>query len=152
MTDYVEQGPELSCVWLVPPELTIQCWRDIRELVLEAQEHGMGESDEWDLVDRLARGDIQMWLVMDKDEQQPIGVKLTRMQQYPRRKALVDFVTAGRGALGENGWFEDVQDEIEEWAREQGCEYIEGIGRPGWERIGKPMGYRKQYTVYVKEL
>lgn len=86
------------------------------------------------------------------EEDDPVGVKLTRIQNYPQRRALIDFVTAGRGALGEDGWFDDVQEEIELWAESHGCDYVEGIGRPGWERIGKRLGYRKQYTIYVKEL
>lgn len=139
-----------SKVHLVPVQNVINVWRDCWEMVQEAIDKNVPPHhyDHWEFLNMCLMGQAQLWIYFDESIKL---VKVTRIQQYPKCKALVDMITSGHGAL-EDGIFWEMQDEIEHFAESNGCSYIEGIGRAGWERIGKDRGYKRHFVVLTKEL
>ena len=139
-----------SKVWRVPPANVIGVWRDCWEMVAEALEKGEPPHhyDHWEFLNMCLLGQAQLWIYYDDGIKL---VKITRIQEYPKAKALVDMITSGHGAL-DDGIFWEMQDEIEHYAESVGCKFIEGIGRFGWERVGKQCGYKRHFIVLTKEL
>lgn len=43
-------------------------------------------------------------------------------------------------------------DYFEVWAKTQGAEWVEVIGRKGWERVLKPYGFNHEYTSLLKRI
>jgi len=139
-----------SKVWQVPIANVMAVWRDCWEMVQEAidKNEPPHHHDHWEFLNLCLLGQAQLWVYYDDGIKL---VKITRIQQYPKAKALVDMITSGHDTLA-NGIFWEMQDEIEHFAESAGCKYIEGIGRPGWERVGKERGYKRHFVVLTKEL
>ena len=73
---------------------------------------------------------------------------VTEFYDYPRLKACNLWLLGGdlRELL-------ELRPRIEDWARAQGCTRILGGGpRRGWERVLAPVGYRRGWIIYCKEL
>ncbi len=49
-------------------------------------------------------------------------------------------------------WFGQMLEVIEGWARANGCDRMNVVGRKGWERVGAPYGYKPVATVFDKGL
>lgn len=73
---------------------------------------------------------------------------VTEFRLYPRKKTLHYFLCGG--TLEE---LEQMQQQIEQWAKAQGCDAITTAGRPGWTKsFLNKQGFRPQWTVMSKEL
>ena len=46
----------------------------------------------------------------------------------------------------------DYVEDLEAWAKDQGCKKMELFARPGWEKVMKPKGYKKTHVQIEKEL
>lgn len=75
---------------------------------------------------QIESGDSQLWVVMDDTIR---AIVLTAIIEYPNLKACDIELCAG---FGRKDWLH-LLPELEQWAREQGCEVIEGRMRPGWK-------------------
>jgi hypothetical protein len=82
-----------------------------------------------DVLPMLLDGRAQWW-------QHGEGVAVTEIRRHPKLLELNCWLVAGR--------MRDciaLQPEIEDWARRQGVARVVGIGRPGWERVSRAMGF-----------
>ncbi len=112
-------------------------WRDMKPLIEKALEH----ADEYtlgDVLHWLHIGEWQGWYTAN-------AVACTRIAQYPRHRACI--VVLAAGDLDE---IVSAEPQIVEFARENGCKYIEIFGRSGWRRALE--GYSEQFTVLRKEV
>ena len=93
-----------------------------------------------DVADGILRGNFQYW------HTENAGI-VTEVISYPRKKVLVYFLVLGKldECLG-------MQPEIEAFARKCGCSAVTCAGRDGWDKILPRHGFRKLWTVQVKEL
>jgi hypothetical protein len=98
--------------------------------------HGLGD------VRRLVEtGKAQLWAAAD-------AAVVTLVEHDPCERRLLVWLAGGRlGTL-----LGDLLPHLEAWAREQGCSRLLLIGRAGWERAMKPMGYAPLARVIAKDL
>jgi hypothetical protein len=89
----------------------------------------------------------QLWLIRDHD--QVSGAAVTEI--YPTPKGLTCAVPVV-GAVSLNDALVPVFEEIERWARAEGCVRLEGFGRQGWVRALKPYGWRPLSVVIEKDI
>ena len=85
----------------------------------------------WTLDDMAARfyaGEWQMWIVYDGEYRAVLATEVFT-EPSEQKAARVVFVTG----LGAAGWTKLVE-QIEEWARNQGCVRMEMIARKGWAK------------------
>lgn len=97
---------------------------------------------------RIAQGEEDLWLILDENEEFAAFVT-TEIEITERgRKRLMLLELAGDG--GEP--LAEMIKPIEEWAAENGIDEICPIGRWGWIRIMKKLGYTPDVVKFKKEL
>jgi len=102
-----------------------------------------------DVYEACLKGVYVVWVALDEDSGEFVGVISTRIIDYPRRKALaMDFIGGSR--IKE--WLEMAQEAIEEHARRNGCSHLEGYGRRAWSKFLEPQGWKQAFITYKKDL
>lgn len=102
-----------------------------------------------DIKEMLDRRDIALWVMIDDTNGMPVAAATTRLIEYPTRRAMaIDWV----GGKRMKEWLPQLSDLMDKYAKDNGCEHIEGMGRHGWLRALAGYGYRKWYPMYRKEL
>lgn len=80
------------------------------------------------------------------------GAVLTRFVEYPKGKALVLFAIGGARNASLDELLEKIQPRIDAFAETNGCRWVIGNGRKGWEKVSKKHGYKVQWLVLVREV
>lgn len=108
-------------------------WPHILPLVYKGMGRCNGEYNERDILDALL--DRQMHLFVGLQDEKPIAIIIARITEYPRKKALtIRFGAADEGSREAYlPWIE----EVVAWGKEQGCDFSELHGRPGWKKVLK---------------
>ncbi len=104
----------------------------------------LGRFEPIDLLLIILRGEMKPWLAVEGP--QIFAVMLTAIITYPRSKWCSVFLVAGTRM---DEWLMAWTDIVESYARHEGCDKIEGYGRPGWERV---TGAHKASVQIVKDL
>lgn len=90
----------------------------------------------------------QLWVISDENYKTH-AVAVTEIVQYPaKRIARIIFL----GGEGLERWSKLLSDTVIEHAREYGATCVEVIGRKGWDRFLKGMGYKTKYYHLVREV
>lgn len=97
-----------------------------------------------DILDYCIRGLSQGWFIMEGGDL--LGVMVTKVDQYPRRRGLTVFCLAGSRM---SDWFGKAEEVLTEHARQMGCDHFECQGRKGWERV---LSLEPRATLLVKDL
>lgn len=71
---------------------------------------------------------------------------ITEIVQTPRAKYLNIFL-----AVGDMSVVECLPD-IEKFAEEASCQWVQALGRPGWKSILPNNGYEETHVLFVKKL
>jgi hypothetical protein len=130
-------------VSLVPPELAEGLWPRIFPHLSRAAEYTYGRYEPEDIFDAVVSGEVHLWVVLDDED--IIGVTVTRLWQYPRKKCLDLVFLAGNGGFS---WKDEMLSVLQSWARDNGCDVIEASGRTGLARAFKDDGYRVLWQVF----
>jgi len=105
----------------------------------KALAHGLGTHTFDDVVRALAAGEFQIF-------HNEGAVCITEIKQTPRKKFLQIFLVAGR--LQD---LKALQPEVLQFGRDQGCDFVLGGGRMGWQKVATP-GWDKQWVVHKYDL
>ncbi len=119
-----------------------EVWEDVAPLLLEASSYADGKYDLEDVYNFIVHKDMQLWVMFNASG--ICGATVTQIIKYPRKKVLMLVFIAGEHA---DSWL-NLIDGIKDFAKEHGCESIEGYGRPGWEKLSKPLGFEKIHTIF----
>lgn len=120
-------------------------WEDVFEYLEKAILHSDGKYKIEDIYTSLKERDMQLWVAFDNDG--VCAICVTQLIKYPQKKVMYMLFIAGREAIN---WLH-LTDDLAQFARDHGCESIEGYGRPGWEKI-LPEGFKKIHTIYRMDL
>lgn len=102
-----------------------------------------------DIIKFLYTQHMQLFLVHDPEVPVIYGYVITEIKQYPRTKMLVFQYSAGDyGVLDVAG--DAVFEELEKFAKAEGCDGIEFFGRPGWRNHAKKHGCTSTTVVFEK--
>lgn len=104
----------------VPTVCVPAYWHRVSHLVDDALSYGNGEYWAEDILAACSSGDMQLWAT-DK------SFAVTTLIVYPRRVTCLIALAGGD--------LDDLRQSlplVEEWARHQGCDGIEVMGRKGW--------------------
>jgi hypothetical protein len=89
----------------------------------------------------------QLWLV--KSGNNYIAAVVTMIYVTSSNMKIGEITLAGGKDYALWDHYSDV---VGDWMREKGCQFIQVIGRAGWERLLAPKGFVKRYTVFRKVL
>lgn len=113
---------------------------DLAQKVVKALEVAGTHSPE-DIERALDSGEMQQWVRDDT-------VVVTHISIFPQLKACDVVLAAGEF---QTAW-DLVNEEVEPWARQMGCNRMVGRGRLGWSKGLKDHGYDLKWIVASKEL
>lgn len=99
-----------------------------------------------DLRDACMRTEMQLWVAVDIATREILAAVLTRIAVYPRRKSLSIPWVGGRRMTE---WLPQMSQVLEGFARQAGCDFLEGASRRGWLRL---TGATSLGEMFVKEL
>lgn len=117
-------------------------WEDAESLLQDAINHSNGEFNLLDIKENLINKKMQLWVVYDKFGM--CTACITQIIIYPRLKKLTIVLLGGKRI--NNGWLGHIET-IQEFAKSNGCQFVDLYGRPGWEKALKRFGYKKNYVV-----
>jgi hypothetical protein len=110
-----------------------------RKWIEDALEYCNGTHVWEDVVQAIAESRMQLWAA-------PKGCMVTEIVVYPRKKVLNIFL-----AGGDLSQLLDMNNDMAEWAKKQGCTGGTLTGRVGWKKVLEPMGWKLLHSHYVKE-
>ena len=97
-----------------------------------------------DVLTCLQLGSMQLW----RDGKRK-AVAVTEIQDYPRYRMLLVYMVAGKDV---RDWLAEGQQQLDSFAKQSGCKYIEFQGRAGWEKLCRELGYDNKMIRMRKEL
>lgn len=113
----------------IPSSDLDRVWPAVANDIEEAAKTSRGKFLAEDIYQELKDQTCQLWVWESESAR---GVFITQVHSYKRNK-----VCWIRIATGHNyqEWVSQVMRTIEEWAKEQGCDAMELLARPGWKRV-----------------
>lgn len=128
----------------IPANEVPEVWYLVAPVLEPAIKRADGQVCLEDVYRQLIDRDMQLFTAWERDELQAAAV--TQIICYPRRKVLAIPFIGGR----KRGDWLSFQPVFEAWAKEKGCDALEGYARPGWLRALKD--WRHCWTVIRKDL
>ncbi len=129
----------------VPPEHFPYIW-DVAAPMIEAvvSEHADYSADE--IVQKLKVGSAQLWMIYFDGS--PVGVVVTQLRPYIGG---LFCEVALLHCVHNDGW-RVLAAELEQWAKQQGCNKMKHECRPGFSKPLKADGYRLTQVVLEKDI
>jgi len=128
------------------PNLIPKVWDRVEPMISLACEHSHGRFSSGDVLDELVTGAQVLWILYSGDDELLVCLT-TSVCQYPGRRMLS--VPFCGGLPGASHWIshrELIVEKLVDWAKRNKCSGIEASGRPAWEKVLSPMGFKKTYT------
>lgn len=131
----------------VPPAAIEYVWTDVEPMLQKAVSASGGRYNTVSVLDALFKGEIGLWVILDGRE--IIAAATTRICQYPKGRALaIDWM----GGTRMKEWLPLVQETFVRYARENGCNELQGYGRRAWGRVLRTHGWKPDYVAYKMDL
>jgi len=131
---------------LVTPALLPQVWPQVEHLFLE-------NANLWDeyytiksFPQMFHAERMQLWTMNDADEF--LLVMVTEIIAYPKMKVMNVLYMMGEELLDGLKFIEY----LERWAWKQGVRKSHAVGRKGFQRLLKPLGYKKHAVAFAKDI
>jgi hypothetical protein len=129
---------------LVPIDEIDQVWDKVKDLIKKTSDEILNEND---IYQYLIDGTYRLWLIIDNSNNKFVSACTTCFAYYPHHKAC-RIVTLGGNKLAEYYQYSITQ--VEEWAKEEECHFMEVFGRRGWAKIMKD--YKEECVLLRKHL
>ena len=124
-------------VSLVPTEYVDQVWGTVEPYLKKALKYAAGKYEPEDVYSLVVDYGYPLWVAFDDEGIK--GAVITRFVQYPRKKYLFLEFCGGRDGFS---WKAPMLDVLRSWAKDNGCDGIEGAGRAGWRKVFERDGYK----------
>ena len=113
---------------LVPIYAAVEIWDKVKHQIEKTNDAVLNDED---VLNFLANGQWRLWVALDEGE--VVAAMTVEFFYYPRDK-VCRVVTMGGQRMQE--WLtSDTIKKFEDWAKEQGCSYIDVFGRRGWKKV-----------------
>lgn len=122
-------------------------WPLVSEYIESALEHTDGEISLEDIHSDIANLDRQLWVI--KHQSEYIASIVTQIYSYKNGFKIGEITIAGGR---DHKLWDHFTDVVGEWFKEQGCKFIDIIGRPGWQRLYRDRGFKTAYVQLRKPL
>ena len=127
-------------------------WPHVEELLRKPLEKSIGENTLEDIKGYLKSKVQQLWVILDTEKNEIIGACTTQIIHYAKKSNLrMELAATNNNTM--DLWLEDWYKATEDFCKKQNIDYVEIIAqRDGWIRLLKDKGYKKYYTVLVKDM
>lgn len=130
----------------IPAERVPFLWDSVCPYVQVALDRTEGEIGLSDIHKMILDREMQLWITVE--DKRITGALVTQIIEYPQTKAC-RYVTLGGDLHGD---FSKIDAVITEWATYNGCDRLELVGRRGWVRAMRDMGYNEVYSFVTKKV
>ena len=135
-------------ITLVPPEEVMFAWNRARVHLEPAIERCKGRWTMEHLCAAVATGRSQLWLAFE-DNSRVYGALTTEITNYPAKKMLsMHFI----GGTDFDEWYGGLLEMITSYARDCGCDGLEGVARFGFWKWLEKDGFEKASIFYEKDI
>ena len=118
----------ISVIW-VNKEDAVKIWPMVEPFLISAMKRWLPVYFSSDLLEGVLEDKMQLWIITNNKEERLYGAALTQIIPYPRAKILNLFLLGGQDM---KSWKDDMSNAIETFARSQGCDFLQSLGRRGW--------------------
>ena len=124
----------------------------IKHLLQKALDRGLGEITLDTIQGYCRQGHQQLWLGLNEEAKKIVLAFTTEIVEYPTRQKQLHLHLTGAEDHSIDTWIDVWSTPVEKFCRDNEISYIHTTGRDGWEKVVKHLGYKKYYTVLVKEI
>lgn len=135
-------------IQFIEPLMAIHHWGELYKLLALAVDHSNGELDETTVKERVATGETLVALVHNGEES--IAAVAFELIKFHTGKRVLNIQLAG--GKDAHNWIETMDECAQMIARERDCDDVYIVGRAGWQRMLKPLGYSVVHTILHKEV
>ncbi len=132
----------------VEPSIAIQHWEELYQFLKLGVDHSNGELDEATVKEQVASGNLLVAAVYD--ESRLVAAVAFEMITFTTGKKVINIQLAGGDSL--DAWFEQMDEIAQLIAKARDCDDVYIVGRAGWQRKLKQLGYQTVHTVLHKEV
>ena len=118
-------------------------WNDVKDLIAKTSDELLNEND---VLQSLQTGEYILWIATEPDSHAIVGAMTIEYRCYPRHKMCQVVTIAGERM---SDWIEDLY-MLENWAKAQGCAYMDMYARRGWKKVLKD--YKERCILLRKKL
>ena len=136
----------MTTITLIPPRLVKAMYRKCERFFQMIADGADGRATAEDFARMCETGHRQLWVV--EGEGNVLAIGLSEIVIYPRQKLCRITAVAGEDR---SRWVDHL-DDIENWARAQGCHTIQPVVRPGWWPALKARNYQRSHIVTERRL
>lgn len=132
---------------LVPIEQIPVIWHKVESFLKKSANRSGNRTNIENIYYELVNNQTQLWIIFDTGSLNIIGVQITLFNTYPTGKKMLNLEhTSGKQM---QDWVEQGIDIMVKFAKSNGCEGIEGMGRHGqWNWVKNKKGWKKPATFY----
>lgn len=129
-------------------EVVNECWGEILPFINKAIEYSHDELTPEVVLSKINSNELMLAVVYE--DEKLIACVTFEQVNFDSGKRVINIQLAG----GENvdAWFEEIERIAVDLAKVQGCSHVYIIGRNGWGRKMKPLGYSPIHTIFSKEV
>lgn len=131
-----------------PPELALKHWKELYMFLAMAVEYSHGELDEDCVRNQVEEGDLLLAAVYD--DSKLVAVLAYELLLFHTGKRVLNIQLAGGDHL--DSWFHRMDEVSQLIAKARDCTEVYIVGRAGWQRKLKQLGYETVHTVLHKEV
>ena len=136
----------------IPSSNLDDVWLLVEKDISSALQYSGNHTDAEFVKETIKEDKFQLWILWDKDKpttkEKYYGVVVTEIVKRKLKKSCHIFIVTGRQR---RLWTPLIQ-VIEDFAKEQDCDQMELIARPGWDKIMKPFNYKRTHVVLEKQI
>ena len=139
-------------IYQVEPKHVDIIWPYVEELLSKPLEKSLGENTLEDIKSWIKSKTYQLWVILDKEQNKIIGACTTQIIHYSRKNHLrMELAATNNNTM--DLWIDDLYKATEDFSKNHNIDHVEIVAqRDGWIRLLKDRGYRKYYTVLVKDM
>jgi hypothetical protein len=139
--------------WIYIPKKNInQVWVLAYPYIKEALSYSNNHHHPEHFKDLLNEGKLQLWMIWNNKAEHSkdklYGIIVSEIIQKSIKKVCHIAIATGKNR---QKW-QHLIEKLENFAKDQGCDCMELIARPGWQKILDKYNYKKTHVVLEKEL
>lgn len=131
-----------------PPELAMQHWDELYSFLKLGVDYSNGELDEVSVKNMVEDGDLLLSAVYD--DNLLVAVVAFELLSFHTGKRVLNIQLAGGEKLDD--WFHRMDEVSQLIAKARDCSEVYIVGRAGWQRKLKQLGFTTAHTVLHKEV
>ena len=133
---------------VVPVDMLGMVWGDVEPKLQMAVDFSNGELTTKILYDKISNKDLLLIAVTEGETL--VSAVTVEMRRYQTGKKILNICCAGGDRLEE--WISMMDDKADELAIQHNCDEVYVIGRNGWVKRLKSLGYSQAYTVVTRKV